>query len=96
MATHRPVPSADPSSVVGREPVAIADTVKALAAVAAVLGWTFTDAFVAAVISLITAAVFIYESVWTRKRVTSPATLAHKYVRLESGRLADQGDNDTP
>lgn len=91
MATHRPNNPAHPT-VSEKEPVAIADTIKAIAAVAAALGWTFDDGLVAAVVSLVSAAVFIYTSVWTRRKVTSPATLAADYKRFTTGRLRDENE----
>lgn len=77
------------------EPVIVADIVKAVAAVAAGLGWTIPNSVISAVITLVGAALFIYSSVWTRKTVTSPATLARVYTRFQKGRLRDD-ETDTP
>ena len=77
------------------EPVIVADIVKAIAAIAAGLGWTIPNSVTSAVITLIGAALFIYSSVWTRRTVTSPATLARVYTRFQTGRLGDD-ETDTP
>ena len=92
MATHRPEYSnPKPGSPVAREPVAIADAVKALAAIGAAFGWAMDDAVVSTITTVVSGVVFLVATFWTRRTVTSPATLRARYTHLVSGRLDEPG-----
>ena len=68
----------DPSepSLVDLEPVAIADTVKAVLAALVALGWVaLPDATISAVATAFGAIIYVGISAWTRRKVFSPATV---------------------
>lgn len=63
-------------SLVDVEPVAIADTVKAILAALVALGWiALPDATISAVATAIGAVAFVALSAWTRRKVFSPASV---------------------